>query len=230
MPASQDRQQGSPLSMSHVMYDRLQARIMSSDIAPGERLTVEALAREFDVSPTPIREALSRLEADGLVRKTHLRGFHVAPQLSEAEFEAMFEVRTLLEPYAAGRTARLATTVQKARIAELNQRMAEVDRSVSEDSYREFALLDSRFHSLIAQASGNPIVRDTFDRMHVHVHLFRMQTDWRIADLALTEHHTIVAAIEEHDEILAAAAMHSHLAKSLARLKGRFANDQEVPR
>lgn len=227
MSTTQDRPAGSPVSMSHVMYDRLQALIMSSDIAPGERLTVEALAREFDVSPTPIREALSRLEADGLVRKTHLRGFHAAPQLTEVEFEAMFEVRALLEPFAAGRTARLATTDQVAEIADLDRRMAQVARGVSEDSYREFALLDSRFHALIAEASGNPIVRETFDRMHVHLHLFRLPKDWRIADRALAEHRSIVSAIETRDEILATAAMQSHLAKSLARLKSHFAGHRQ---
>lgn len=215
------QQQSVEGSMSHVMYDRIQARIMALDLGPGERLSVEALAREFDVSPTPIREALSRLEADGLVRKTHLRGFRVAPQQTRPEFESMFEVRALLEPHAAGRAAILATDRQRQQIAATEQAMASVDHS-SGAGYQEFALLDAQFHQLIAEASGNSIISETLERLHVHLHLFRLRKDSGIADHALTEHRLIVQAIESGDEMIAEAAMRSHIARSLSRTRTVF--------
>jgi DNA-binding GntR family transcriptional regulator len=208
--------------MTQDMYGKIQARIMNLEIEPGGRLTVEALAREFDVSPTPIREALSRLESDGLVVKTHLRGFHVAPQQTRKEFESMFEVRGLLEPYAAARAALIATEPQRREIAEAEAAMVAVERDSSGRGYREFALLDARFHSLIAEASGNDIIRDTLDRRHMHLHLFRLRKDQRIADEALKEHHRIVQAIDARDDLLAEAAMRSHINRSLARTLEAF--------
>jgi len=213
-------------SMSHVMYGRIQARIMALDLGPGERLSVEALARDFDVSPTPIREALSRLEADGLVRKTHLRGFRVAPQQTRLEFESMFEVRALLEPHAAGRAAQLATDRQRHLIAKTEQAMASVDHS-SGAGYQKFALLDAHFHQLIAEASGNSIISETLERLHVHLHLFRLRKDSGIADHALAEHRLIVQAIESGDEMVAEAAMRSHIARSLSRTRTVFDVDTQ---
>src|SRR5262245_61848983 len=76
---------------------------MSLQIAPGSRITVDGLVRELEVSHTPIREALGRLEGEGLVVKTHLVGYSAAPQITRRQFEELYELRLLLEPDAARR-------------------------------------------------------------------------------------------------------------------------------
>ena len=64
------------------VYDFLLSQLMTLRIEPGERVTIDALARELGVSQTPIRDALNRLAADGLVVRVHLAGYRVAPQIT----------------------------------------------------------------------------------------------------------------------------------------------------
>ena len=87
-------------------YEAIFAQLMALRIAPGSRITVDNLAREFNVSQTPIREALGRLEGEGLVIKTHLIGYSAAPQITRRRFDELYDLRLLLEPAAAQRAAR----------------------------------------------------------------------------------------------------------------------------
>ncbi len=76
-----------PSSVVDGVYDNIYHRLMSLEIAPGARIPIDVLAREIGVSQTPIREALSRLEREGLVRKEHLVGYSAAPQWTRKQFE-----------------------------------------------------------------------------------------------------------------------------------------------
>ena len=69
-----------PISVVEGVYDGIYHRLMSLEIAPGARIPIDVLSRDLGVSQTPVREALSRLEREGLVRKEHLVGYSAAPQ------------------------------------------------------------------------------------------------------------------------------------------------------
>ena len=68
------------------VYQELLARVLSSELGPDDRITIDALARELGVSQTPIREALHRLSADGIVVRNHLSGYRVAPKMTREKF------------------------------------------------------------------------------------------------------------------------------------------------
>ncbi|GIG91818.1 GntR family transcriptional regulator [Plantactinospora endophytica] len=87
------------------VYESVRALVMDHAVAPGERINIDALARRLEVSPTPVREALARLEADGLVRKRPLAGYTAAPLLTRAEFDELVEMRLILETASAHRVA-----------------------------------------------------------------------------------------------------------------------------
>src|SRR4029078_5409586 len=91
------------------VYEAIFNKLMSLEIAPGARITVDGLVRELGVSHTPIREALGRLEGEGLVVKTHLVGYSAAPQITRRRFDELYDLRLLLEPEAARRAARRAS-------------------------------------------------------------------------------------------------------------------------
>src|SRR5689334_22138989 len=91
------------------MYEAIKALVMDHVIAPGARVNIDWLARELGVSQTPIREALARLESDGLVTKAPLRGYSATALLTRAEVDELFQFRLLIEPWAAARAAELAT-------------------------------------------------------------------------------------------------------------------------
>src|ERR1700742_5044635 len=87
-----------PNSLANEVYENIYAQLMALRIAPGARITVDNLVRELNVSQTPIREALGRLEGEGLVVKTHLVGYSAAPQITKRQFDELYSLRLLLEP------------------------------------------------------------------------------------------------------------------------------------
>ena len=99
-----------PTSLAGDVYEAIFAQLMSLKIAPGARITVDSLVREFNVSQTPIREALGRLEGEGLVLKTHLIGYRAAPQITKRQLDEIYELRLRLEPTAPRRRRRVWTT------------------------------------------------------------------------------------------------------------------------
>jgi DNA-binding GntR family transcriptional regulator len=96
---------GEKRTLADEAYSRLKSRIMRSELAPGAKLSIDGLAKQLAFSHTPIREALARLESEGLLARRPLSGYTVEPLLSAAEFADLFEIRMLLEPLAARRAA-----------------------------------------------------------------------------------------------------------------------------
>ena len=107
-----------PTSLAGDVYEAIFAQLMSLKIAPGARITVDSLVREFNVSQTPIREALGRLEGEGLVQKTHLIGYRAAPQITKRQLDEIYELRLRLEPYSA---AKAATRLDDTKLAMLRE-------------------------------------------------------------------------------------------------------------
>ncbi|MEV0237778.1 GntR family transcriptional regulator [Nonomuraea sp. NPDC050786] len=199
------------------VYDVLRARILEHSMQPGDRVNIDALARDLEVSQTPIREALARLESDGLVRKRPLVGYTVSPLLTRAEFDHMFEMRLLLECAAARLAAERATSAQREAI------VAEAATSISQEPddpggwHAAFTTHDARFHDLIAEASGNPLLREGLERLHVHLHLHRRYFPYAHAGTTIEEHQRVAAAIEAGDPDAAEAAMRRHVSEARER-------------
>src|SRR3712207_4576892 len=147
---------------------------MSHKIAPGGRISVDNLARELGVSQTPVREALSRLEAQDLVVKTHLIGYSAAEQMDKQRFEQLYELRSLVEPFAASRAAVHMSDDSIKELENLAQSMKLLERNDSRAAYGQFAQSDGEFHNLIALGSGNELVHAVLSNLHTHLHLFRL--------------------------------------------------------
>ena len=199
-------------------YEALKAMIMDHQLEPGERLNIEELARQLEVSATPVREALARLEADGLVRKRALSGYAAAPLLTTAALEHLFEIRHLLEPHAAQKAARLASEDDIAKLEHLLALMKVDDTGTTYDHYRNFAAHDAELHTLVARFSGNPVLEETLVGLHFHWHLYRLRFETAVGVDTIVEHERIVAAIKSRDPEAAAEAMKQHLVQSQRRL------------
>lgn len=208
-----------PVGLGEEVYAVLFAQLMSLQIAPGARLTIDALARELGVSPTPVREALGRLEGEGLIQRTHLVGYRAAPQLSRRQFDELYELRLLLEPQAAARAAETISDAALAELASLGRQMTAGDGGAL--AYGRFAQLDKLFHDQIARAGGNSLIEDALARLHTHVHLFRLMYAANVTRGALAEHSAILASLERRDGPAAARAMRLHIERSRARFAAR---------
>ncbi|GAA0390744.1 GntR family transcriptional regulator [Microbispora corallina] len=201
------------------VYETLRALILEHSMRPGDRVNIDALARELDVSPTPVREALARLESDGLVRKRPLAGYTVSPLLTPAEFTQMFEMRLLLECAAARWAAERATSEQREAIAmeAATSLTPEADDPDGRGWHAAFTTHDARFHDLVAEASGNPLLRDGLERLHVHLHLHRRYFPYAHAGTTVEEHRRVAAAIGAGRPEEAEEAMRAHLSRARER-------------
>ena len=210
-----------PLRLGDEVYNAVYAQLMSQKILPGSKISIDNLARELGVSQTPIREALSRLEAQGLIVKTHLIGFSAAPQVDRARFDQLYEMRLLLEPFVARKAA---TAIDASQLALLQRLAAEMrgEGGQALASYSEFAQLDGEFHDTIARACGNELMRETLASLHTHIHLFRLFPHSGATTKANSEHADLLEALESHDPAAAERAMRNHVKRSYARFSAFF--------
>jgi DNA-binding GntR family transcriptional regulator len=199
------------------VHEAIKARIMDHAIAPGARVSIDGLARELGVSPTPVREALARLESAQLVVKEPLRGYRTTPLLTPDQLADLYRFRLLIEPWAAASAAEQADGEGRARLtAELASALApEADTYAS---YRAFSAHDARFHMLVAELAGSDQVREAFQRTNWHLHIYRLYYDQGIGPQALAEHRRVTDAVLAGDPAAAADAMRAHLQASHARL------------
>jgi len=204
------------------VYGTLRAAVLEHTLAPGDRVNIDALSRELEVSPTPVREALARLESEGLVRKRALAGYTVSPLLTLAEFHDMFDMRLLLECAAARWAAERATDGQRAQL------VIEAARTVEGGDghawHAAFTALDAHLHDLVAQASASPLLRDGITRLHAHLHLHRRYFPYAQTAVTNDEHQRLAEAIRDHDADRAESAMRLHL--TLARERHLVAFDE----
>lgn len=212
-----------PVSVANGVYDSIYERLMSLEIAPGARISIDTLSRELDISQTPVREALTRLEREGLVRKAHLIGYSAAPQLTRKQFDDLYGFRLLLEPAAARLAAQNMTPEALVEVesaaADMEHGGTPVDRN---SRYSRFARADAHFHDAILKIAGNDVIRQSVSGQHVHLHLFRLMFHVRVTQEALEEHEAILAAFRAGDGAAAEAAMTEHIQRSHDRLVPAF--------
>src|SRR5260370_36556607 len=128
------------------IYEILKSKLMDNVVEPGSRLSIDGLARDLGCSPTPIREALARLESDGLVAKRAHYGYTAALLIDAQSFAELFRMRLRLEPACASWAAQAATPRQ---ITGLETLIADMRRPLGGDGYdgyKAFAAQGGAFH------------------------------------------------------------------------------------
>jgi len=210
------------VSLGDDVYETLLSQLVALKIPPGSRISVDALVRQMGVSQTPIRAALIRLENEGLVVKTHNVGFSAAPMPSRDKFEQIYDLRLLLEPYAAEHATRRLTDASCEELAVLARGMSDPAGHDTERAYGKFAVQDAKFHALIAVQSGNLLAAESLGRSFAHSHLFRLNFHSAVTRGAIEEHARIVAAMAARDPQAARAAMEAHIVQSRDRWRPYF--------
>lgn len=199
--------------LSDDVLETLKGLIMEHRLAPEARVNIDALARELAVSPTPIREALARLESEGLVRKRPLAGYTVSPLLTRDEFTDMFDMRMVLEPTAARWAAERADGLSRTAVS----REAMIPYELADRPYASLTAQDARFHALVAAAAASPLLADAIDRLHAHLHIHRRYFPHAETGTTGREHQRIAEAISRGDPSAAEAAMRDHLIEARRR-------------
>jgi DNA-binding GntR family transcriptional regulator len=206
------------LSLVDEVVARIREDITSLKIEPGSRMSVDSLAREFGVSQTPVREALSRLEALGLVTKKYLIGYCCAPKLTREKFNKLYEMRLLLEPYVAGLAAQNMSDASLDDLEAIANSMEPSRIGANHASYQYFADQDSVFHAALALGSGNEMAADALARLRTHLHIFRLRFHSEVTSEAFAEHQLILQVLRARSGKAAEGAMRDHIQRSYERL------------
>lgn len=197
-------------------YLGIRARILDGTYPPGAPLREEVLAAEIGVSRTPIRDALRRLLADGLVETARNQGSSVAA-LGPEEIREVFELRTLLERYAAGKAAPRITAEEVAEMEGLAREMEAIG-APDEAGVARFAELNSRFHLVLARAARSPRLEAMLLRMLqaplVLLKRYRLNESVGI-DRSNRQHREIIAALRAGNAEWAALAVGAHLVSTV---------------
>jgi DNA-binding GntR family transcriptional regulator len=198
-------------SLTEIVYDAIREAIVSRRILPGERVTEASLAEQLNVSKTPVREALLKLEYVGLIEPDGRRGGRVAAA-SPASIRQAYEVRIGLEAQAARLVAERGAPEQIRLIGDTAAKCLAAADSGDLDGFRS---LDREFHLSLAAATDNPslkrLVHDVFDLTWA-----LRRRDVPVADDSrecAKQHVTIAHAIEARNPVLADSAMRAHIAK-----------------
>jgi DNA-binding GntR family transcriptional regulator len=201
------------------VYDILRDSLVSQRIAPGARLNLDELARKLHVSNTPVRQALARLESDGLVTKEPYRGFAASRLLDSRTIIELYEYRLLIEPATAARAARKRTDAEG---SELERACAaETIDPLLSDPVRlgDLPQLDVDFHCTVASQAGNRVVLENLTQLMTRMSLYSGYGHAGAAELAWEEHRAIAAAIRDGEAEAAATAMRVHLTSGLDRMR-----------
>jgi DNA-binding GntR family transcriptional regulator len=208
-------------------YETLKALIFDRQIAPDSWMAIDVLARDLGVSQTPIREALARLESEGLVIRKENGRYRTEPLLTKDSFHALYEVRLLLEPTAAGQAALHIDMVMldELRVSERALHVAPTGSVYAQ--FAQFMAGNAAFHEIIARASGNRFLFEAIQRLRSHQRLAQLYLHHGIVDAgpALKEHEAIVAAIEARHRDSAADLMHKHIERSRKELEKLIESD-----
>jgi DNA-binding GntR family transcriptional regulator len=205
--------------MVEEVYARIRADIMSVKIPPDTHISVDNLARELGVSQTPIREALSMLEANGLVNRQHFVGYCTGSRLNREQVANLYQIRLLLEPAAAGLAAQKMSEADMNELVALAHRMDPDPKDLRRTAYERYAEDDAEFHARIAKSSGNPLIAESLARLHAHLHIFRLRHNGAVTKDTFEEHRKIVRAIASRNPEAAEKAMRDHFQRSYQRLQ-----------
>lgn len=189
------------------VYERLHDQIQRGDLLPNQHLTVAELAETFDVSASPVREALKQLEKDDLVEiKPHVGA--IVKGIEPEEVREIAELRLILAPEAARRAA---TRIPDHEIERLEAILNELDTVIADHDYDRYQDLNHQFHHLIYSHSGNSRLEELL--LELWQKAQRTKVVYSLPshiDDGQYEHWAILEAIKQRDADKAAQQTYKH--------------------
>ncbi len=197
------------LPLRDVVFNTLRQAILRGELAPGERLMEIQLADRLGVSRTPIREAIRKLELEGLVLMIPRKGTEVA-RISAKSLRDVLEVRRSLEELA---TELACQRMSEEQIAELSEAKEVFARAVAHGDIMEMAETDESFHDVIYRGTGNERLVQILNNLREQMYRYRLEyiKDADKRRILLIEHDNIYKAICARHVAEAKEAMREHI-------------------
>lgn len=197
------------LPLRDVVFQTLRQAILRGELKPGERLMEIHLAKKLGVSRTPVREAIRKLELEGLVLMIPRKGAVVA-EITISDLEDVLEVRMALEELAVKHACKRITEEQLEQMRELSVKFQE---TLEGDDVGACAQADMKFHEAIYEATGNGRLVQILNNLREQMYRYRMEylKDRQTHQLLVREHEEILKALTERDVEKALAVTGCHI-------------------
>lgn len=196
------------LSLTEKIYGLLRTEILTCELEPGRDLSEAELAARFNVSKTPVREALATLRSDGFVRTFPRRGYQVIP-ITFGDMTELFDLRTILE---AGAAELACARLGRGEVDHLNKLADVVYDRAEQKSLKRFIQANQDFHAAIAKASGNERLHQLLVRQIGELERF-FYLGARLRDVShetQSDHHAIVDVLKTRDPVASRLIMIRH--------------------
>jgi DNA-binding GntR family transcriptional regulator len=201
-----------PNNLTTLAYSSIKSYILEGRLDENSRLTEEFLSTQLGISKSPIREALNRLETEGLIRIEPRKGAYLR-RLSRDEVGELYDLREALEAHVV-RTAKVTAPV----IADLRQSLKRQRALLKANDRTHYIEEDVHFHAGLAQATGNAHLCAVLENVQNQIWLSRRSTYNLSSSTAPDHHENIVEALAANDRSRAEKAMRGHI----QHVKGRL--------
>ncbi len=200
-------------TLKQFAYVTIKEKILNCEYKPNAFLTEESLCEELNISRTPVRDALGRLEQEQLVRLLPKKGFLVAP-LTSQEISMVFEGRMLLEPYV---ILNYCSNLSEETITNMKHISEQYNQAINENQTHLYYELDNLFHTMILSQCTNRYLLKSYETLKNDDHRLRVLTgsslNQRLAK-TINEHRTILEYLASGNLEQAAESMKVHLTNS----------------
>lgn len=211
-------------SLPDVIANDIRERILSGELSEGELIRQEALAKEYSVSRMPIREALKRLDAEGLVQLTTNRGASVTKH-SLREIGEIFDLRILIE---VDLFRRAIPEMTAANFAQCEKILTEMENSYDADDVGRWGILNFEYHSALYAAAGRGLTNELLKGVSLHsdryvrMHLSVIEQ----REPAKKEHRELLASAQSRDIEAGCTVLTNHIRDTRGRLLGLVAENR----
>lgn len=205
------------ITLSERVYQALKQYIIERQVAPQDKLDIQALSQQLGVSRMPVVDAIARLEAEGLVRRQNRVGTYVSP-LDRIVYEEVFAARCMVEQWA---TISAIANLQEKDIQQLHtllQKARQLLQDATEETfqYRQFSIYDQQFHLTLVQLSRNVRVSQFYASLDSHMQIARVYSlrALKRSREGQEEHEAILSAFSARDVEQARLQQQIHLERS----------------
>jgi DNA-binding GntR family transcriptional regulator len=206
-------------NITDTVYQILRERILSNRAVPGERLQLTEIQNQLGISRTPLQQALNRLAVEGLIQIVPRKGTYVTKP-TQKDIEEIFELRRILEAFAAQLAVQSMTTAESDALDALVRKMTQLTQSGSRTHMRRtYERLDHQFHQQIVDASGSKHLKRLWMQVNAHVRIARTRVK-SLDDLGLrtAEHAEIARAFAARDSASAHELLEEHIRRAKTSL------------
>lgn len=201
----------------------LEAAVVAGELEPGVIYSAPTLAERFDVSATPVREAMLDLVGEGMMETVRNRGFRVV-EVSESDLDQISQIRLLIEVPIMAQVAKLLTPEK---IAALNEAGQAIEAAAERGDLIDYLDCDRLFHAQLTSTVGNPRLTDLVDRLRRQARLFGLQ---QLSDngqllASAREHRVMLKALQSGDVAGAESLMTAHVGHTRGLWVGRSGDE-----